>query len=65
MITTAIKRGGTVYVYGEKGGSLFTLSCSSDCELLGYTSNTVTLKRGHTAYIYNEKGQQISVTSAS
>jgi|GEM_PF-3765658 len=64
MITTAVKRTDIVYVYGDNGRFLFSLACGPNCELLGYTSNTVTLRKGDVAYTYNDKGAFISTTLA-
>lgn len=55
MITTAIQRGNSVYVY-EKSRILFTRIG----ELIGFTSSTVSIKRNRTIYVYNERGGIIS-----
>lgn len=41
MIVTAIQKGGSVYVYGERNRLLFTQSG----ELHGYTGSSVSIKR--------------------
>jgi len=64
MIITAIKRGGIVYVYAEGNRVLWTIGCGPECELMGYTSTTVTIRRGNIAYVYNEKGSLVSTTQA-
>ena len=56
MITTAVERNGSVYVYGQNGQLLTTLSGS----LCGFTSANVSVKRGNTIYVYNEHGAMIS-----
>jgi hypothetical protein len=65
-IATAVKRGGYVYVYDEKGRTLTVISAGNRPEdgLTGYTSTTVSVRRGGYIYTYNEKGGQISVISA-
>ncbi len=55
MITTAIQRGSTVYVY-EKTKILFT----RPGELVGFTGTTVSIKRNRIVYVYNERGGIIS-----
>lgn len=52
MIASAIQKGSFVYVYGERGQTLFTRQGT----LVGFTSNTVTVKRGNVNYVYDEKG---------
>jgi hypothetical protein len=54
MIASAIQRGTTVYVYDEKGYTLFTKTG----KLMGFTSTTVTIQSdsGTTQYVYDEKG---------
>ena len=56
MISVALQRGSTVYVYNEKNIQIF----SRNGELYGYTSNSVSIKRNNTVYIYNERGIQTS-----
>lgn len=56
MISVAVQRGSTVYVYNEKNIQIFARTG----ELYGYTSTTVSIKRGSTVYVYNEKGIQTS-----
>lgn len=41
MIVTAIQKGGSVYVYGERNRLLFTQSG----ELHGYTGSSVSIKK--------------------
>lgn len=56
MISLAIQRGNSVFVYNEKNNLLF---CQIGI-LSGYTSNTVSIKKGRAVYTYNEKGALIS-----
>ena len=60
MVVTAIQKGNSVYVYGEKNRLLFT----KNGDLHGYTGSSVSLKRGGTVYIYNERGSLIATHSA-
>ena len=57
MITTAVQKGSSVYVYGERNQVLFTKSGT----LMGYTGSTVSVKNGSSVYTYNEKGAVISI----
>ncbi len=59
-IQNAVKRGSTVYVYGDKGRLLFTQSG----DLHGYTGGSVSIKRSSTIYVYDEKGRLQNTTSA-
>ncbi len=52
MIVTAIQKGNSVYIYGEKSRLLFT----QHGDLYGYTGSSVSIKRGSTIYTYNERG---------
>lgn len=54
MIASAKQNGGTVYVYDEKGHTLFTKSGT----LMGFTSSSVTIKSSSSSslYTYDEKG---------
>jgi len=63
MISTAVQRGGWVYVYDEKGSQIATIDAADG--LQGYTSNSVSVKRGGWIYIYDERGSQINTISAS
>ena len=60
MIVTAIQKGNSVYVYGERNRLLFTQSG----ELHGYTGSSVSIKKGNMIYSYNELGSLISTHSA-
>lgn len=53
MIGSAVEKGSTVYVYNEKGNTLYTKSAD---QLLGFTGTTVTVRKGRTAYTYDERG---------
>lgn len=57
MIASAQQKGTTVYVYDEKGHTLFTKMG----KLLGFTSTTVTVQSnsGTTQYTYDEKGHTL------
>ena len=56
MISTAIQKGTTVYVYGERNNTLFT----QIGELRGYTGSTVSISKNGTVYTYGERGNLIS-----
>ena len=63
MIGSAIPRGNVVYVYDEKGSSMFSLNAGGQFAsdgLQGYTPSTLSIRRGSTVYTYNERGQSIS-----
>ena len=51
-IGSAAQKGSTVWVYDEKGATLFTKSG----ELKGWTSSTVTIKQGGTLWTYGADG---------
>jgi len=59
MIVTAIQKGNSVYIYGEKNSLLFT----KGGELHGYTGGSVSIKRGSTIYTYDEHGSVVSTHS--
>ena len=59
MISVAIQRGNSVYVYNEKNQTIAIKSGT----LAGYTSSTFSIIQGRTVYTYNEKNQTISVKS--
>ena len=60
MIVTAIQKGNSVYVYGERNKLLFTQSG----ELHGYTGSSVSVKKGDTVYTYNDRGSLVSTHNA-
>ena len=62
MIVTAIQKGNSVYVYGERNRLLFTQSG----ELHGYTGSSVSIKKGNMifAFGYNDRGSLISTHTA-
>ena len=66
VIANTVQRGKVVYVYDEKGHTLFTQSAGNDPDdgLKGYTSGTVNIRRGNFIYTYNEKGHQMNATNA-
>lgn len=59
MISVAVQKGSSVYVYNEKNNQIFVLGGT----LVGYTSSSVSIKKlGLSAiYTYDDKGRQISV----
>lgn len=59
-ISSAQQKGGTVYVFNEKGVQLW----SKGGELKGYTGTSVSIQKGSTVFTFNEKGNQISAKSA-
>ena len=65
-IGNAVQRGGTVYVYDEKGRQITTLPAGTGPRdgLKGYTGSTVNIQRNSTIYSYDEKGRQRSTTPA-
>lgn len=52
-IASAVQNGSTVYVYDERGMTLYTKSGN----LQGFTSTTVNVRIGTTMYIYDERGR--------
>lgn len=60
MISVAVQKGNTVYVYGERNQLLFMKSGI----LHGYTGGSVSILNGNTVYTYNEKGSTLSSHSA-
>lgn len=56
MISVAVQKGNSVYVYNEKNQNI----CVKDGTLVGFTSTTFSVKKGSSVYTYNEKGQFIS-----
>lgn len=60
MIVTAVQKGSTVYIYGERNRLLFTQSG----ELHGYTGSSVSVKKGNTVYTYNDRGSLVSTYNA-
>lgn len=59
-IASAVQKGSNVYVYNEKGMTLF---CRPG-ELLGFTSTTVTVKKGSSAICYDVSGKTLFSRSA-
>ena len=57
MISTAVQRGHSIYVYDERNHQCASISGD---QLMGFTSTTVSVKRGSTIYVYDEKGSQMS-----
>jgi hypothetical protein len=64
-IGSAIERGSTIYVYDERGRTLFTKSKGSRPTdgLQGYTGSTVSVRSGSTVYTYDEKGRTLNTKS--
>ena len=60
MISVAVQKGNTVYVYDEKNRILMTMVGT----LHGYTGGSVTIKKGVTLYTYNDKKRLISTNVA-
>ena len=52
MISSAVQKGGSVYVYGPSGNILFIKNGT----LMGFTSTSLTVKVGTIVYVYNDKG---------
>jgi len=52
MIGSAVQKGNLVYVYNEKGNTLF----SKAGQLIGYTGSTVSVKSGNIVYTYDDRG---------
>lgn len=65
-IGTAVQRGGSVYVYDERGRLLYTRAAGtgSGDGLQGFTSSTVTIRRGGSIYVYDERGRLLYTRSA-
>lgn len=57
MISVAVQKGNSVYVYNEKNQNI----CIQSGTLAGFTSTTFSVKKGSSVYTYNEKGQNISI----
>lgn len=55
-IGVAIKRGTTVFVYGNKGDVLCT---KTGDEVIGYTCKTFAIRQGQTVHVYDSKGKQL------
>lgn len=52
MVSYAVQKGGSVYVYNEKNEMIF---CKIG-ELCGYTSSSVSIKKASCVYVYSDKG---------
>jgi len=61
MISTAVQRGNTVYVYGIDSTILATIPLGPNGQFVGFTQATVSIKRGHHVYIFGPTGQQVSI----
>lgn len=55
-IELVIKRGTTVFVYGNKGDVLCT---KTGDEVIGYTCKTFAIRQGQTGHVYDSKGKQL------
>lgn len=60
MISVAVQKGKTVYVYNEKN----MITMTTNGELHGYTGSSVTVKKDSMLYTYSEKGMLMSTRSA-
>jgi hypothetical protein len=61
MIGSAIERGSLIYVYDERGMTLFSKARGSGANdgLMGFTGSTVTARYGSIIYTYDEKGMTL------
>lgn len=66
-IATVVQRGSVIYVYDEKGHTLFVRGVGSGPNngLKGYTNTTVTIQLGNVVQTINERGRTLFVTSVS
>jgi hypothetical protein len=57
-IANAVQKGALVFVYDERGRTLYSKSVGSQpgSGLLGFTSSTVSIRNGTLVFTYNEKG---------
>ena len=65
-IGSAVEGGSLIYVYDERGMTLFTKARGSGPNdgLLGFTGATVTIRSGSVVYTYNEKGMMLYTKGA-
>jgi hypothetical protein len=66
MIGSAIERGSLIYVYDERGMTLFSKTRGSGPNdgLMGFTGSTVTARFGSIIYTYDEKGMTLYAKAA-
>jgi hypothetical protein len=66
MIGSAIERGSLIYVYDERGMTLFSKTRGSGPNdgLMGFTCSTVTARYGSIIYTYDEKGMTLYAKAA-
>jgi hypothetical protein len=64
-IANAIQRANAVFVYNERGQTLFVKSVGSQPNngLLGYTGSTVSIRQAGAVFTYDEKGRTLNVQS--
>ncbi len=64
-IATVVQRGSVIYVYDEKGHTIFVKGIGSGPNngLKGYTNTTVTIQLGSVVQTIDEKGRTLFVTS--
>lgn len=65
-IGNAVERGGSVYIYDEKGCQTAAVSAGTGPNdgLKGYTSSRVNIQRGGTIYSHDERGHQVGAVGA-
>jgi hypothetical protein len=65
-IGSAIERGSYIYVYDERGTTLFQKARGSGAKdgLLGFTGATVTVRFGSIIYTYGERGETVFAKAA-
>ena len=65
-IGSAIERGSFIFVYDERGTTLFSKAKGSGPKdgLLGFTGSTVTARYGSIIYTYDEKGMTLYAKAA-
>jgi len=59
-IANVITRGGTIFIYDEKGHQTGMISNAGN--MVGYTGQTVNIRRGAVIFFYDEKGRQTGMT---
>lgn len=65
-ITTAVQRGGSVYVYHERNQVSCTLPADSQSDdgLKGFKNSTVSIQRGAFIYVHDEKEGPVQTVPA-
>ena len=66
QISSAVERGGYVYIYNDKGNQIGCVGGGSGPKggLVGFTGSSVSVRRGGYIYIYNAKGNQTGCVGA-